>query len=56
MYSSPCVPLSFFDLTPNPSPRERGYDINIEIYTPFSPGRRGQGDEVDHHGGRGMST
>jgi len=36
----------FFHLTPTPLPRERGYYIDIQHLTPFSPGRRGQGEEV----------
>jgi len=35
-----------FYLSPTPLPGERGYLIIKHELTPFSPGRRGQGDEV----------
>jgi hypothetical protein len=38
--------LQLVYLSPTPPPGGRGYNIIYHIVTPFSPGRRGQGDEV----------
>ncbi len=42
----PSLWLFLVYLSPTPPPGGRGYNIIYQVVTPFSPGRRGQGDEV----------